>query len=64
VEQIHAGFRLSVKPINPDEWEAHSGFIPIDGEVAYWARHGSTATEALANLHVCLFARGTNSMES
>src|SRR5258705_11883706 len=37
VEQIHPGFRLSVKRINPDEWEAHSGFISIDGEVAYWA---------------------------
>jgi len=56
VEQIHAGFRLSVKRINPDEWEAHSGFISIDGEVAYWARHGSTATEALAKLWLALHA--------
>src|SRR6266566_4311739 len=40
VEQIHPEFRLSVKRINPDEWEAHGGFISIDGEVTYWARHG------------------------
>src|SRR5229473_2503532 len=39
VEQIHPGFRLSVKRINPDEWEAHSGSISIEGEVTYWARH-------------------------
>ena len=32
VEQIHAGFRLSLKRINPDEWEAHSGFVSIDCE--------------------------------
>jgi len=56
VEQIHAGFRLSAKRINPDEWEAHSGFISIDGEVAYSARHGSTATEALAKLWLALHA--------
>ena len=56
VEQIHPGFRLSVKRINPDEWEAHSGFISIDGEVTYWARHGSTATEALAKLWLALHA--------
>jgi hypothetical protein len=54
VEQIHPGFRLSVKRINPDEWEAHSGFISIDGEFTYWARHGSTATEALAKLWLTL----------
>ena len=56
VEQIHAGFRLSLKRINPDEWEAHSGFVSIDGEVAYWARHGATATEALAKLWLALHA--------
>ena len=56
VEQIHPGFRLSVKRINPDEWEAHSGFVTIDGEVTYWARHGSTATEALAKLWLALHA--------
>ncbi len=50
------GFRLSAKRINPDEWEAHSGFISIDGEVAYSARHGSTATEALAKLWLALHA--------
>ena len=54
VEQIHAGFRLSVKRINRDEWEAHSGSILIDGEATYWARHGSTATEALAKLWLAL----------
>ncbi|SRR5229473_635316 len=55
VEQFHPGFRLSVKRINPDEWEAHSGFISIDGEVAYWARHGPTATEALGKKRVLTF---------
>ena len=54
VEEIHAGFRISVKRINPDEWEAHSGFITIDGEDAYWARHGATPTEALAKLWLAL----------
>jgi len=56
VEQIDPEFRLSVKRINPDEGEAHSGFISIDGEVTYWARHGSTATEALAKLWLALHA--------
>jgi len=56
VEQIDPEFRLSVKRINPDEWETHSGFISIDGEVTYWARHGSTATEALAKLWLALHA--------
>ncbi len=56
VEQIHAGFRLSLKRINPDEWEAHSGFVSIGGEVAYRARHGATATEALAKLWLALHA--------
>ncbi len=48
VEQLRPEFCLSVRRINPDEWEAHSGFVTIDGEDTYWARHGSTATEALA----------------
>jgi hypothetical protein len=57
VEQIHAGFRLSVKRINPDtNGKRNSGSISIDGEVAYWARHGSTATEALAKLWLALHA--------
>jgi hypothetical protein len=54
IEQIHSEFRLSVRRINPDEWEAHSGFVTIDGEVTYWARHGLTATEALAKLWLAL----------
>src|SRR5260370_42175739 len=56
VEQLRPEFRLSVRRINPDEVEAHSGFVTIDGEVTYWARHGSTATEALAKLWLALHA--------
>src|SRR5258705_12858786 len=56
VEQLRPEFRLSVRRINPDEWEAHSGFVTIDGEVTYWARHGSTATEALAKIWLALHA--------
>ena len=56
VEQLRPEVRLSVRRINPDEWEAHSGFVSIDGEVTYWARHGSTATEALAKLWLALHA--------
>jgi hypothetical protein len=56
VEQLRPEFRLSVMRINPDEWKAHSGFVIIEGEVTYWARHGSTATEALAKLWLAAHA--------
>jgi hypothetical protein len=49
-------FAFPLSASNPDEWKAHSGSISIDGEVAYWARHGSTATEALAKLWLALHA--------
>ncbi|SRR6266436_2236256 len=58
VEQLRPEVRLSVRRINPDEWEAHSGFVTIDGEVTYWARHGSTATEAIGKALACP-SRGT-----
>jgi hypothetical protein len=56
VEQLNSKFYLPIRRINPDEWEAHTGFITIDGEVTYWARYGSTATEALAKLWLAVHA--------
>jgi hypothetical protein len=47
---------LFLKPNRFACGEAHSGFVSIDGEVAYWARHGATATEALAKLWLALHA--------